>query len=74
MLYPEEGRRLTLWPQMPDLPQDQPCQIQTDTNPKADTQTCLEKRGLCIHFCLLLIKNYVPCQPNASCCSDVSPD
>lgn len=59
---------------MPDLPQDQLCQIHTDRNPKADTQTCLEERGLCVHPCLPLIKKYVPCQPNVGCYSNASPD
>lgn len=57
-LHRGEGRLLTLWSQMPGLLQDQLCQIQTDTNPKADTQTCLEKRKtFYIHSCLSLIKN-----------------
>ena len=57
---------------MPGLPQDQLCQIQADTNPKADTQNCLKKRSLLNSFLLSPDEKLCPCQPNVGCCSDAS--
>lgn len=50
-------KKEALWSQIPGLLPDHRCQIQTDTNPKADTQTCLEKRqAFHIHAGLSLIE------------------
>lgn len=64
--YPEEGRRLTLWSQMPDLP-DRP-------KPNSRYSNLLGERRPSYSPLPSLIKNYVPCQPNIGCCSDASPD
>lgn len=72
--HPGEGKRLALWSQMPGLPQDQLCQIQTDISPKADTQSCLKERSLLYSFLLFPDEKLCPCQPNVGCCSDASPE
>lgn len=64
---------LALWSQTPGLPQDQLCQIQTDTSPKADTQSYLKERSLSYSFLLFPDEKLCLCQPNVGCCSVASP-